>query len=66
MKGKPTTPSIIGQHLKAVTGLALVNETTIVSGSLDCSINTWDLRQPGVPVRSVSVDGRWKLSTLPK
>ena len=59
MKGKPTTPIVIGQHSKAVTGLAMINETTLVSGSLDCSVNTWDLRQPGFPVRSVSIDGRW-------
>ncbi len=66
MKGKPTTPIVIGQHSKGVTGLALVNESTLVSGSLDCSVNTWDLRQPGHPVRSTSIDSRWQFQDLAK
>ena len=64
MKGKPTAPSLTWQHSKAVTGLALVNEHTLVSGSLDCRINAWDLRRPGAPTRSISVDGRCGFFTV--
>ena len=46
------------QHAKAVTGLQLVNEHTLVSGSADGRVNLWDLRRPGPPTRTVSPDGR--------
>lgn len=59
LKNKPSVPAIkFLKHTRAVTGLEMINEFTMISSSADATILVWDLRNAANPVRSIIPDGK--------
>ncbi|EFJ19121.1 hypothetical protein SELMODRAFT_419453 [Selaginella moellendorffii] len=58
LRSKPTLPSRQCGHQKQVTGLAVLDTTTLCSSGTDGSIHFWDLRSTNRAFASVIPDGK--------
>jgi len=59
LKSKPTQPVLkFLKHTRAVTGVEMITDSTLMSSSADGTIYVWDLRNSSAPTKTFIPDGK--------